>query len=410
MPVASGADKRVLTPQQRDCILRELNQILRHSSFCHSERSVKLLRYLVEAAVEGDAHPIKERTIGHEVFGRSVGYETSTDPIVRNSASEVRKRLAQYYLALDHAAEVRIGLVPGTYLPEFRFPEVQGAVAQQPPSPTVPADPATLQISGAGKQKRWNEKVIIVALCVVLVGLLSWQISSFWQRRSENAAVDRFWGPLFAAPGEPLVSVGLRNSTPGTAQASNLLPTLAVADASSYAAIEGLLDAHGRKFRMLTADQTQYSDLRQRPVILIGGFNNPWMLQLNAKLPYRLARQLVRSTTDGTSRQDSWVEDSAKPAKQWKSSPELRDSDGPVVEYALAGRVSDKAIGDITYFVGGAGSHATEAAAEFITQQKYLQRLPKGAFDPNMNVEVVLKIEVVHGVVGAPEIQTIGIW
>ena len=81
------------------------------------------------------------------------------------------------------------------------------------------------------------------------------------------------------------------------------------------------------------------------------------------------------------------MEDSAKPGRLWKSSPDFGPSDALALEYAVAGRVSDKATGDLTYFVAGAGSHATEAAAEFITQEKYLQQLPKGAFAENASVE-----------------------
>ena len=40
---------------------------------------------------------LKERTLGVEVFGREPGYDTNADPVVRISAGEVRKRIAQYY-------------------------------------------------------------------------------------------------------------------------------------------------------------------------------------------------------------------------------------------------------------------------------------------------------------------------
>jgi hypothetical protein len=40
---------------------------------------------------------LKERTIAVDVFGGEPTYDPGADPVVRISAGEVRKRLAQYY-------------------------------------------------------------------------------------------------------------------------------------------------------------------------------------------------------------------------------------------------------------------------------------------------------------------------
>ena len=40
---------------------------------------------------------LKERTLGIEIFGRDADYDTASDPIVRVTATEIRKRIAQYY-------------------------------------------------------------------------------------------------------------------------------------------------------------------------------------------------------------------------------------------------------------------------------------------------------------------------
>ena len=53
------------------------------------------------------------------MFGRETAYDTAQDPIVRNAAIEVRKRLAQYYMDPEHACELRIDLPIGSYMPTF---------------------------------------------------------------------------------------------------------------------------------------------------------------------------------------------------------------------------------------------------------------------------------------------------
>ena len=85
----------------------QLARILESPHFRNSKRSQALLRFILESALSGDHAPLKERSIGAAVFGREIAYDTAQDPIVRNAAIEVRKRLAQYYLEPEHAGELR---------------------------------------------------------------------------------------------------------------------------------------------------------------------------------------------------------------------------------------------------------------------------------------------------------------
>ena len=92
----------------------QLARLLESPHFRNSKRSQALLRFVVQAALAGDQNSLKERCIGAAVFGREPAYDTAQDPIVRNAAIEVRKRLAQYYLEPEHAAELRIELPSGS--------------------------------------------------------------------------------------------------------------------------------------------------------------------------------------------------------------------------------------------------------------------------------------------------------
>ena len=48
---------------------------------------------------------MKERTLGVEVFGRPPDYDTNADPVVRVTAAEIRKKIAQFY----HERQPRVG-------------------------------------------------------------------------------------------------------------------------------------------------------------------------------------------------------------------------------------------------------------------------------------------------------------
>ena len=72
------------------------------------------------------------RTAGVEVFGRKPDCDNNSDPIVRVTATELRKKLAQYYYEDGHSDEIRIELPPGSYLPRFRrSPKEDAAAAGQ---------------------------------------------------------------------------------------------------------------------------------------------------------------------------------------------------------------------------------------------------------------------------------------
>src|SRR5215471_12670768 len=100
----------------------QLELILRDPGFRSSRRSAQFLKYVVEKTLDGEADQIKERTIGVDVFGRKPSYDTNEDHVVRTAAGELRKRLAIYYSDDRHRAELRMSLVPGSYIPQFAYP------------------------------------------------------------------------------------------------------------------------------------------------------------------------------------------------------------------------------------------------------------------------------------------------
>ena len=95
------------TPVDRAAVQAELERVLSDPHFSSSKRYPSFLRFVVSNTLAGHTDLLKERVLGLEVFGRPANYDTTTDPIVRVTAAEIRKRLEQYYRKLD--TTVRFG-------------------------------------------------------------------------------------------------------------------------------------------------------------------------------------------------------------------------------------------------------------------------------------------------------------
>jgi len=129
-------DEPVVSAEHEAAARRELDRILSSQSFRGSRRCCRLLEYSADHVLKGNAHEeLRERNIGVEVFGRPPDYDTAEDAIVRVTANEVRKRLAQYYQGTDSRADPVISLPPGSYAVAFRWKQAAGVEAPPPPAP-----------------------------------------------------------------------------------------------------------------------------------------------------------------------------------------------------------------------------------------------------------------------------------
>jgi TolB-like protein len=103
-------------------------------AFAGSKRSQDFLQLIVEHALAGRVDNLRERMIGAELFGRSIDYDTANDGVVRVKASEVRRKMAQYYRDLPQPPVLRIELRPGSYAPIFHW-------ASAAKTEAIPAEP-----------------------------------------------------------------------------------------------------------------------------------------------------------------------------------------------------------------------------------------------------------------------------
>jgi len=115
----------VPAPEQVVLIRAHLKQVLASHAFAGSKRTPDFLELIITHAVEGEFDQLRERMIGAEMFGRPVSYDTGNDSVVRVKASDVRKKLAQYYAETKEPPPLRIELPSGSYIPRFHFEQSQ---------------------------------------------------------------------------------------------------------------------------------------------------------------------------------------------------------------------------------------------------------------------------------------------
>lgn len=125
-------------------ILDHLQEILADRRFASAERNAKFLRYVVESALEGRTHEIKETVIATEVYNRSSDYDPKSDSIVRVEASRLRQKLRSYYENEGKTSSVRIHLPSGTYVPVFEKLEPIESVTEPPPLAVAPVSMETV--------------------------------------------------------------------------------------------------------------------------------------------------------------------------------------------------------------------------------------------------------------------------
>src|SRR5215469_15003290 len=140
-----------LNAEQANLVRSALESVISSDAFAPSKRCQDFLRLVVEHALTGDLDSLRERMIGVEMFGRRVDYDTSNDAVVRVRATEVRKRLAQYYRETATDPPVRIELPAGSYVPEFHWSSSTKAkneiVTTPPVQATTPRSRPTLALA-----------------------------------------------------------------------------------------------------------------------------------------------------------------------------------------------------------------------------------------------------------------------
>jgi hypothetical protein len=396
----------LVSVEDRQLIVAELESILASYHFRGSKRYPALLKFIVDAALDHRSSDLKERTLGVEVFGREPGYDTNADPVVRVSAAEVRKRIAQYYHESGRRPRIQIELPLGSYAPEFRL---------RKPEP-VPIHPQLPSRKSAPQERRAHfastlSLATVLGLTVILgTGILSATLYYRHQRAlvSKPTALDALWAPVLNTT-RPVLVV-LRTAPPDSMQDESKPPTVAehvhyvsVSIAVALARLTSVLDAHGKSYEVKEAPETSLTDISSRPIILIGAMDNDWTMRLTSPLRFHFA-----FFPDGKER----IEDSTSLRQTDWEFNRFAPYTSVTADYAIVARFHDSTTQGPVMIIAGLGAYGTEAAGEFVQSPEYLAQLskmlPRGW--ENKNLEVVLRTDVIGYNAGPPVLLSAYTW
>src|SRR6202046_4322095 len=273
-----------LSDEEKTAIQEQVGRLLADSHFSQSRRFPSFLRYVVEKTLAGQEDALKERTLGVEIFGRRADYDTASDPIVRVTAAEIRKRIAQYYREPGHEVEIRVSIQAGSYVPQFHWPQTAITIAGPDSvvalprvlAPTAAADPVHERPYSA--KNLWISAALVLVLCLALGG-------AWWWQSIQRSAFGDFWEPVLNS-GDPMLfciadqnqytAIALRDAADPTHQTilKDNLSAVVIDDLSTVVKIAGVLQADGTRYSLRGEASTNLTDLRSGPSVFVGAFDN----------------------------------------------------------------------------------------------------------------------------------------
>ena len=177
------------SPERLGLLRDHLNDVFASRAFAGSKRSQDFLQLIVDHALAGRLDSLRERMIGAEMFGRRIDYDTANDAVVRVKATEVRRKLAQYYQESIKPPVVRIELPSGSYVPQFHWTAEPDAGADLPALAKTSPIPAqtiekVLSLPSPGGTLRHRRVMAGTLAGLVLVAAMSYLGFKIWSKRS----------------------------------------------------------------------------------------------------------------------------------------------------------------------------------------------------------------------------------
>jgi hypothetical protein len=411
----SATATTTFTNEERTAIQEQLERLLSNSHFNQSRRFPSFLRFVIDQALLGQTDLLKERTLGIEIFGREADYDTASDPIVRVTATEIRKRIAQYYQEPGHETELRLTLPAGSYVPQFHWPQAAKESSQAltvtapPPAVSVPVEPLQVETVPIRTRTWLRRPATAVALAVILVSAAAMYL---W-RSAQRSPFDFFWGPLVKS-NEPVLfcvadqthysTITLRDAADPTRQTqlSDNLTAIIIDDLNPIVRVAGLLQSNGKKYTLKGEGTTNLMDLRNGPTVFVGAFDNAWTLRLTAPLRYHFA--VNREMTD------FGIVDSTKPGQPgWVVNRSQQMTTNNYRDFAIVARFTDSTTGKLAVIIAGVARGGTRVATEYLTDPADLAQLERAA-GGKKNMEVVLSTRIIDGEPGSPKVEASYFW
>jgi hypothetical protein len=184
----------------------EIERILHSETFRNSDVLRRLLRFLADKTISGEADQLKEYTIGIDALGKPSSYDPRQDSVVRIQVGRLRQKLAEYYRTEGKDDPVIVDVPKGRFKLHVEARPGPAPVGQAEPAPAIPVEPPARTFD-------WRRAAIGsgIALGIVLI----WAIYTTVRLSQEHAAnapvrnawtaeLNELWKP-FLVPNRPLI-------------------------------------------------------------------------------------------------------------------------------------------------------------------------------------------------------------
>ena len=395
------------TQKQREIALEGLANILESEYFRGSQRCCHFLDYSVRYVLDGrPIDELKERTLGVEVFHKAGDYDTAQDNIVRVTANEVRKRLAQYYGDDHRNRKLAIQLPSGSYAASLHWTE-EGSPAQVPAASDTKSKDQVLEEIQTGGIRRSRMIWQIAVACFLAIGVAASAIF-YWQIRSRDM-LRGVWSPVLESPkvaviciSQPVAYRPMSNMDVPVGSGDRMTPVpdafVGTGDAFALADVAGLLSKLGKDWQLLPGNSTPSNTLLAGPIILIGVHANKWTPTITKNLRFFFG--IENAIYDRSDPRVKWSLDQLTP--DWKTSE----------DYALVSRFTNPGSGQPVIVIAGLTNFGTQAAGDFLTNQSLLseamQRAPKDW--KHKNFQLVLHTQIIGNSPERPSVIAANFW
>lgn len=381
---------------------RQLDRILNSETFRQAGSLRRLLAYLGEKSLNGEADQLKEYTVGLEAFGKPPTYNPQQDASVRVQAAKLRQKLEEYYRTEGAGDLVRVQFPKGRFKLEF---ETRSAAPA--PRRSRLAAPVAAGLAGA---------VLGSALTLLVVSLIGrdptpavpWtaELEELWQPflESSRPLLIGLGTPMFAHLGpvflrDPAANEpheldaspylgALRKGFPGLDPVPTYLYT-GVGEAIGATELVRLLAGRRREVTIKRSASVSWEDIERQDVIFLGSTKfNPQLKELPGGLELVMMPGEIVNLKPGPG-------EPASLRGQWPTGAPYRVSD-----YALITRIHGLHQRGEILILGANSTEGTLAAVRYMTQPSYaadlVAKLKQGGRLPR-HYQVVLHARLKQG-------------
>jgi len=205
-------EEKVATPDQ---LQEQAARILHSEQFRSSEVLRRLLSFLMEKAVAGEADNLKEYIVAIDGLGKSPSYDPQHNSAVRIQMGRLRQRLGEYYRAAGQDDPILIDLPKGRFRLTFEqrsianFPHTETTPRFSIPSTQPPAPALLPPLQSTGRDLRRRGVYLLAAVLVLASGYALGHYEGARQISGarQNTALEALWAPFQANKLPRIVSI-----------------------------------------------------------------------------------------------------------------------------------------------------------------------------------------------------------